>query len=372
MEKMTSYVFWNNKSGTGKSTMVFQLSAAYAVENTSQKVVVIDMCPEYNVSTTLLRNPPTAALSLLTELRSSKIPYDLYRTSLSGYLYGRLDRRTAINDYQHFLTHVKLLNPHFPENVYLLIGDHNNAELTIRLDQERHLPPTNIDNPWRRVTLFIKEFIEGLVKTNINEHYCFFIDTDSSVSIYTQMAITAAKSLIVPFTADESSLSALDTMLCLIYRHTTKTYIHTGSFDELFFSKAYDEKIEFPKLHLFIFNKATYYTKKDDSDISPSKTPAYAFAAIRNQYGKVVYNVSKLLQSNFESCNSVEEFRKKYIIDVHDFRSLGVLSTHVCCPFSKLKSGQLGKVYDITVPIDSVQLKLYKEDIQNIVQKLNR
>lgn len=80
---------------------------------------------------------------------SSKISYE---QSVSGYLLGRLERHTEINDYQHFLTQVEQVNKKNPENVYLLIGNHNNAALTTRLEQERKLYPTPNNNPWKRIT----------------------------------------------------------------------------------------------------------------------------------------------------------------------------------------------------------------------------
>src|SRR5262245_30504461 len=51
---MNTYVVWNNKGGVGKSTITFNLSARYAELNPMQSVLVIDMCPQANVTMTLL------------------------------------------------------------------------------------------------------------------------------------------------------------------------------------------------------------------------------------------------------------------------------------------------------------------------------
>jgi cellulose biosynthesis protein BcsQ len=55
-DKMTnkSYVIWNNKGGVGKSTITFHIASVYAEKNPGRDVVVIDMCPQANVSMMLM------------------------------------------------------------------------------------------------------------------------------------------------------------------------------------------------------------------------------------------------------------------------------------------------------------------------------
>ncbi|HCH5061887.1 TPA: ParA family protein [Vibrio parahaemolyticus] len=49
-----SYVMWNNKGGVGKSTITFHIASVYAEKNPERDVVVIDMCPQANVSMMLM------------------------------------------------------------------------------------------------------------------------------------------------------------------------------------------------------------------------------------------------------------------------------------------------------------------------------
>ena len=51
---MTAYAFWNNKGGVGKSFLCFIAAAEYAQRNPGTDVYVIDLCPQANVSETLL------------------------------------------------------------------------------------------------------------------------------------------------------------------------------------------------------------------------------------------------------------------------------------------------------------------------------
>ncbi|CAG2249581.1 unnamed protein product [Mytilus edulis] len=184
-----SYVIWNNKGGTGKTTITFQLSADYAELHPEKTIVVIDMCPQANVSSALLAKS-----------------------------------NNPLNPGQ-----VQLTNRKIPSNVFLMCGDLYLEELSRRLEQERHLMPIAGNSPWKRVTLFIKDYVERLSQ---NGDYVFFIDTNPSFSIYTEMAISAAERLIVPYTADDFSLSAIKAMFYLVYGIQTDENDHRRNFVE--------------------------------------------------------------------------------------------------------------------------------------------
>lgn len=49
-----NFAVWNNKGGVGKSTITFHLSSRYAETHPDEDVLVIDMCPQANVSMMLL------------------------------------------------------------------------------------------------------------------------------------------------------------------------------------------------------------------------------------------------------------------------------------------------------------------------------
>jgi cellulose biosynthesis protein BcsQ len=51
---MTAYAFWNNKGGVGKSFLCFVAASEYARRHPEADVYVIDLCPQANVSETLL------------------------------------------------------------------------------------------------------------------------------------------------------------------------------------------------------------------------------------------------------------------------------------------------------------------------------
>lgn len=44
------YLIWNNKGGVGKTFLTYNLAVEYAIAHSDEDVVVIDACPQSNVS----------------------------------------------------------------------------------------------------------------------------------------------------------------------------------------------------------------------------------------------------------------------------------------------------------------------------------
>src|ERR1039458_1079043 len=51
---MSIYGFWNNKGGTGKTSLCFQAICFYAQQHPDERVLAIDVCPQANLSEMLL------------------------------------------------------------------------------------------------------------------------------------------------------------------------------------------------------------------------------------------------------------------------------------------------------------------------------
>ena len=51
---MKTYAFWNNKGGTGKTSLAFQALARYAEQHPSEEILAADLCPQSNLSELLL------------------------------------------------------------------------------------------------------------------------------------------------------------------------------------------------------------------------------------------------------------------------------------------------------------------------------
>ena len=144
--KSKSYVIWNNKGGVGKSTICFHLASVYAAENPDKDVVVIDMCPQANVSMMLLGGGNTGE-DKVEQLISESTP-----RSIVGYMTDSIINNFSTTKLLNFLVKVNEHNDHLSNNLFLLCGD-GNLELIAPLLAERAnaVPLSQADKPWEHL-----------------------------------------------------------------------------------------------------------------------------------------------------------------------------------------------------------------------------
>ena len=101
-----SYVIWNNKGGVGKSTLTFHIASHYSRRNPTEKVLVIDLCPQANVSMALLsskRVPGSEHLSSLYNANKT-ISFYLQRSIEPGPVINGREYLTAVHDFNDQIT----------------------------------------------------------------------------------------------------------------------------------------------------------------------------------------------------------------------------------------------------------------------------
>src|SRR3546814_9088230 len=83
------YGYWNNKGGTGKTSLCFQSVTGYAETHPNERILTIDVCPQANLSELLLGGlNNNGSDKLLVE--QGKVP----RCSIGGYFQLRLPSRS--------------------------------------------------------------------------------------------------------------------------------------------------------------------------------------------------------------------------------------------------------------------------------------
>lgn len=82
---MERKIFWNNKGGTGKTSLAFQVITEYARTNADNKILVIDVCPQANLSELLLGGLNQGGSNNLL-IQQGKSP----RSTIGGYFQLRL------------------------------------------------------------------------------------------------------------------------------------------------------------------------------------------------------------------------------------------------------------------------------------------
>ncbi|KQT25776.1 ATPase [Chryseobacterium sp. Leaf405] len=345
-----SYVMWNNKGGVGKSTITFHIASAYAEQNPDRDVVVIDMCPQANVSSMLMGGGRESE-DALQDLISKPEPQ-----TIVGYITA--ETLTGNADINQFITRVSSINSNLSENLYLVSGD-GNLELIAPLLSQRAgaTPLSSADNPWIKIHTIIKNLTEKRV---IEERPCtYFIDTNPSFAIYTQLAIVGGQELLVPVNADDSSIFAITGLFNLIWGSTE---IHPVYGKYTFAEKAKDHGLSLPKISYLLGNR---FTQKIGA--------ANAFKALSDEAIGRMFTEYEDDPNKFENRGATirtkDDFEHAYSVELRDFNSAGVVAANQGIPLSKMTKHTY-EVYGMKIQVSKEQRELCKKAIDYLVAKL--
>ncbi len=347
-----SYVIWNNKGGVGKSTITFHIASTYAEKNPDRNVVVIDMCPQANSSMMLLGGGRKAE-SRLQSLMGLEAP-----KTIVGYITDTLIKSDSIN-LENYLSNVNSENDQISENLFLLTGDGNLELIAPLLSTRANIEPlSSNDSPWIEVHTIIKKLTQ---KPLFNKKTTFFIDTNPSFAIYTQMAILGGERLIVPINADDSSIYAITGLFSLIWGSKKKHPVY-GKYT--FASKVDQYGLTRPKIAVLVGNR---FTQRSGA---ARAFKAVSQEAVRHMFQEFSENPNRFLNHE-DVLKSHEAFEKTYSIELRDFNSAGVVSANQGLPLSKMQNCRRYTVYsakDIHVSDD--QRKCCLEVIESLVERL--
>lgn len=340
---MERIIFWNNKGGTGKTSLAFQTICEYALQNTSKRILVIDVCPQSNLSELFLGGLNQGGSKVLL-MRQGENP----RATIGGYFQLRLPSPYSVPTFnaKDFLTKPNTYNSYIPENIDLLCGDallelQSNAISTLANNQ---IPGTNT---WISIINWLNDFIKPLEKI----YDVVFLDSNPSFSMYTQIALATSTKVILPVMADDSSRRAIQNAFSLIYGLKLPSEIYSKY---AFAEKLKEVSAHLPKVYLILRNRLTQYMG-----------PASAYATVLTTINE---DVNSLLETNPEifDFSSVDAG----IIDVRDFQTTGVVSSARGCPFSLLNSGRLD-ILGRRVQVKEEYRINCINNIKEIVKKLN-
>lgn len=310
---MLTYGFWNNKGGTGKTSLCFQAICFYARANPDKRILAIDVCPQANLSELFLGGLANHGSDQLL-LRQGAVP----RASIGGYFQQRLPAPYSAPSITtgDFLTKPHDLNNEIPANIDLICGDpllelQSNAISTLA---NNNIPGTDA---WVAVIDWIKDLLDpirGLYDTA-------FVDCNPSFSIYTQIALSAVDRLVLPVMADDSSRRAIQNAFSLVYGLKLPSDIYATY---AFATRLKAASRTLPQVHLIAKNRLTQYMG-----------PASAYAAVLRSIDS---DVAGLISSNPE----IFTFKKTEdgVVDVRDFQTTGVVAFAKGSPLYSLKTGK--------------------------------
>ncbi|WP_316187684.1 MULTISPECIES: ParA family protein [unclassified Bradyrhizobium] len=307
------YAFWNNKGGTGKTSLAFQAICRYAEKNPKKRILVVDACPQANLSELFLGGLTNKGGHKLLQ-RQGLVP----RCSLGGYFQLRLPSPFSppVFDPEDFVTDPDDFNPLIPSNIALVCGDpllelQSNAINTLSNTQ---VPGTDT---WIAVVDWLNDF---LAKCE-DDYDTIFVDCNPSFSIYTQIALASVDRLVLPVMADDSSRRAVQNALSLVYGLKLPSEIYTTY---AFNTKLAKAGRKLPQVHLIAKNRITQYMG-----------PASAYAAVLSEIERDIGALLKIHPELFTFSKISDG-----TCEIRDFQTTGVVAFAKGCPFSRLSAGK--------------------------------
>lgn len=343
---MARFALWNNKGGVGKSFLTFALACEYALANPDEEVLVLDLCPQANVTEMFLGGKDLASTAL-------EVLYgDKPRRSVGGYFESRLNSPfVAPTEIGDFLMRPSEVNPNIPTNVALLAGD-NLLELlaeAIRQASQMALP----QDAWQKIMRWLDDFCRIFTEAVEASDVAVFIDCNPSFSIYTQIALSAGEYLIVPFTADDSSRRGIENVFALLYGISAS---ELQGYAKLSFSRrANEDGVSLPRIHTFVSNRVTMYKGR----------PSSAFEAKSAPIREAVEHAAQANKRHFVSHKVTADL----FAEMPDYHSVGVVASSEGCPLSQLKSGH-HEIDGDTVQVNQNAINKYSKAIQKLLERL--
>lgn len=307
------YAFWNNKGGTGKTSLAFQAICRYAQQHGKSRILAVDACPQANLSELFLGGLIGKGGQQLLS-RQGLVP----RCSLGGYFQLRLPSPYNVPTFNphDFITTPSKFNTFIPTNIDLVCGD---PLLELQANAINTLSNTQIPgtNTWTAVIDWMNDFLAPLG----NEYDTIFVDCNPSFSIYTQIALASVERLVLPVMADDSSRRAVQNALSLVYGLRLPSAIYATY---AFSKKLQDASRTLPQVHLIVKNRITQYMG-----------PASAYAAVLSEIDDDVGGLIKTHPQYFTFSRTADG-----TVEVRDFQTTGVVAFAKGCPIFRLQAGK--------------------------------
>lgn len=339
---MDKYIFWNNKGGTGKTSLCFQSVVSYAEYNHGRHILVVDLCPQANLSELMLGGLMGNGSTHLTSLQSQNP-----RKTVGGYFDKRIlspySMPAGLNPADYIVTPVNF-NANIPVNVDLIAGDSIVELQATYMSAIANGSLPNGQSPYAFVLCWLKDLLQMVSA----EYDLVFIDSNPSFSLYTQVAIAASDKMIVPVMADDSSRRALLNLLALVYGYNIPAAYSANNFNTVMTQA----NLPLPQIHLIVKNRITQYMGS-----------ASGYRAVLQSIDRIISQVQTANPSFFTSTNVIEEIR--------DFQTTGVIAYAEAKTFNKLLGESLVHIiYGNSTTLNRGYIQQNQADVDKIVARL--
>jgi chromosome partitioning protein len=333
------YAVWNNKGGVGKSFLSFILGTEIANRNPTGNVILVDMCPQANLSEIVLGGNGAGATKLQTLLNGKS------RKTVGGYFDTRISSPHLQTGHEStYLLNARSHNAHLPKNLWLIAGDPSlelQAQVIAQIGGQT-LP----QDSWKNVRNWLKDLVVASVKKLGDEDtVTVFIDCNPSFAAYTELAMLAADRLIVPCSSDGSSARAIDNIGALLYGIGVSAAYSGAAFK----GKTDSFKMDLPTIHSVLLNRSTLYSDRASK----------AFGAMFDEIKKR----TKKLQKSNPSIFAGKTINFKVVPDNH---SVAIVCSHLGKPLYSIKPGKY-PVHDTRPQINDEPLDRYKDAVEALL-----
>ena len=351
------YSIYNNKGGVGKTTICQNLACLYAEKHPKKQVLVIDLCPQANISQFLLGG------GHLGYKTNQNLQSRRSRRNIVGFMDWLLKGNSGFTSIkQTYSVQISNINENITDNLYLIAGDSFLESLSLALNYSV-INPANV-NAWKEYMTAIKRLTKLEFRNKKFKSLTVFIDCNPSFSIYTQMGLVSSDHIIVPMMADYSSLEGIKGILMLLYGEYPSA-AHKKYAEDIvtFTSKINEFNLKLPLLYAFVFNNFT-------SNLGVAK----AFDSVRGELIEFCYeqwNKNNGIFANYQgSIKSKDDYESAYVSNIKDFHTAGKVSASLGIPLHRLPNSSTYEMPDG----ENVQLptRNYEESLEHIESFVNK
>lgn len=333
------YALWNNKGGVGKTFLSFVLSTEIAHDKRSP-VLVVDMCPQANLSEMILGGNGIGSKRLDQLIRDRK--------TVGGYFDERINSpHMKTGNEAAFLIDARTFNPNLPEKVYLIAGDPS-LELQAQVINQISGQALPVDS-WKNVHRWLADLVDECEKHLGVENTTVFVDCNPSFSAYTELSMLSVNAVIIPCSSDGSSARAIDNVGSLLYGISSGKDYGAANFP----SRVRSFGLPLPKIHSVVLSRSTQYNKKASK----------AFTAMFDEIKRRTERLEKADSTLF--CDGGPRYS-----DVPDSHSVAIVCSHQGMPLYKISPGRY-PVHDTEPQVNEEPLTRYKTAVAELIETLS-
>lgn len=317
------YAFYNNKGGVGKTTLCQNAACLYAEQNPNKLILVIDLCPQANISQFLLGGGKKGYAE------NQRLQSQATRRNIVGFMDWLLSGNSGFTSIpSSYMTHVSRHNKQISNNLYLIAGDSFLESLSLALNFAT-MNPGNV-NAWSEYVTAIRRLCAAELSRTDYKEMTVFIDCNPSFSVYTQMALVSSDQIVIPVMADYSSLEGIKGIMMLLYGKYPSSAARNYANKVLTFNKQIQNfGLNLPTVFELPFNNFTV-----------NMGAANAYASIRNDISDFAWKQYQSDPTIFATPSvpptNNQEWENIFMSNVKDFHTSGKVSASLGIPLHKL------------------------------------